>query len=540
MKKIQHPAILPVGIFIILTVIYLVSSFITGSNPRIDSLDPSVAFPGENIIIRGDNFGNDSEDGFVIIAGIRPTVSSYLEWTDTKIILRVPDEVGSGRIFVKSQKNLSNGLLFTNKEYIPVIVSGPAGPGEPYLETIFPEKGMVGDRVDIKGLNLGSERGSSTVLFSFFSSDASKNVACSELDFDYIEWSDHSLSVYVPDGATSGNIQISTDRGMSNSIYFEVTYPFGVKRYNQQRGYQLQYGVTVSNVIAEPENSIQIWAPVIQASLSNRSVESVFEPEPMWENYKGLNRYNLENLQPWNEYFLNQTHWFERYAIETDINISSIEGKYDEERKLVSFYTREDKLVPTDNKTIRDVVRSIVGNEKNPYLKAQKLYQYLIRRLDYVNISESGTVIESLGNRKADAYEYAILFTALARNAGVPSRPVAGFMVYGNKQTVNHWWSEIYINGIGWISVDPAMGDNMSLSDLPVRESNIEYYFGNIGSQHIAFSRGNIELKKINPDGITNSRDRFYSFQDIYEESSGNVRDYRAVWSPIQVIDWWK
>lgn len=539
MKKLEHPALIPIGIFLILTVIYLVSSFITSSNPKIDRIEPAVAFPGENIIISGENFGKSSVDGFVIIAGIRPTVSSYLEWSDTRIVLRVPDEVGSGRIFVNSRKNLSNGLLFTNKEFIPVIVSGPAGPGEPYLDSISPEKGMVGDRVEIKGLNLGSERGSSTVLFSFFSSDASKNVACSELDFDYIEWGDQSITVYVPDGATSGNIQINTDRGESNSIYFEVTNPFGTKRFNQQRGYQLQYGVTVSNVIAEPENSIQIWAPVIQGSLSNRSIESVFEPEPMWENYKGLNRYNLENLEPWNEYVLNQTHWFERYAIETDINSSSITGLYDQDRKLVSFYTRADKLVPADNKTIRDVVRSIVGNEKNPYLKAQKLYQYLIRRLDYVDISTSATVIESLDIRKADAYDYALLFTALARNAGVPSRPVAGFMVFGNKQTVNHWWSEIYINGIGWIPVDPAMGDNMSLSDLPVRESNSEYYFGNIGSQHIAFSRGNIDLKKINPDGIINTRDRFYSFQDIFEESSGSVQNYRAIWSSIQVIDWW-
>jgi len=539
MKKIKHPVLLPFGVFIFLTVLYLVSSFITGSKPVIISIEPSVAFPGESLIIEGKNFGKTSEDGFMIIAGIRPTVSSYLEWSDTKIILRVPDEVGSGRIFVNSHKNLSNGLLFTNKENIPVIVSGPAGPGEPYIDSILPEKGMVGERVIIQGLNLGSERGSSKVLFSFFSSDESKKIACSELDFDYIEWNDHTASVYVPDGVTSGNIQITTDRGVSNSIYFEVTNPFGSKQYNQQRGYQLQYGVTVSNVIADTVNSIQIWAPVIQSSLSQRSVESVFEPEPMWENFKGLNRYNLENLEPWNEYVLNQTHWFERYAIETDINSSSIDREYDKDRKLVSFYTKEDKLVPSEDKTIRDIVRSIVGSEKNPYLKAQKLYEYLIRRLDYVEFTESENVIESLANRKADAYEYAVLFTSLARNTGIPSRPVAGFLVYGNKQTKNHWWSEIYINGIGWIPVDPAMGDDMSLSDLPVRESNSEYYFGNIGSQHITFSRGNIDLKKINPDGIINTKERFYSFQDIYEESSISIKDYRAVWSPIQVIDWW-
>jgi len=530
---------MPVLIFIILLILYFIISFITGSSPVITKLEPSVAFSGETILIKGKNFGIPKDNSYVIIAGIRPTVSSYLEWTDKQIKLVIPDEIGSGRIFVKSGAKLSNGLLFTNKENIPVIISGPSGPGEPYLQSISPEKGMVGDLLTIEGLNLGSVRGSSRVLFSFFSSDDTKKLACSELDFDYSSWSDHRVSIYVPDGASSGNVQISTDRGMSNSLYFEINTPYGTKRFNQKRGYQIQYGVSVSNIIAEPGSNIQIWIPAVEPGLSLRNIESSFAPEPMWQNYKGLNRYNLEEMEPWNEYVLSQSQGFDCFAIETDINTSSISSVYDKNRKLVSFYTHKDALVPSNEKIITDVVRSIVGREKNPYFKAQKLYEYLLRRLEYVENNETATVLESLNDRKADAYDYAILFTALARNAGVPSRPVAGFLVYGNKLTKNHWWSEFYINGIGWIPVDPAMGDDMSLSDLPVRESNSDYYFGNIGSQHIAFSRGIIDLKTTNPGGNIIRKDRFYSFQTIHEESSSGVDTYKTVWSPIKVVDWW-
>ncbi|MCK5201321.1 MAG: IPT/TIG domain-containing protein, partial [Spirochaetales bacterium] len=208
MTKLKHPAVLPVGFFIILACVYLVSSFITGSSPDIQKLEPTVAFPGEEIVIEGKYFGKTSQDGFVIIAGIKPTLSSYIEWTDTKIRLKVPGEVGSGRLFVKTGNKLSNGLLFTNKEHIPVIMSGPAGPGQSYLESISPEKGLVGAHVKITGLNMGAERGSSQVLFSFFSPDDTKNIACSELDFDYIYWGDHEISIYVPDGATSGSVKI--------------------------------------------------------------------------------------------------------------------------------------------------------------------------------------------------------------------------------------------------------------------------------------------------------------------------------------------
>jgi len=539
MMKFKHPAILPVVIFIILITLYFIVYFVTGSSPVITKLEPSVAFPGDSILIKGKNFGNIEDNSYIIIAGIRPTVSSYIEWTNTQIKLKIPDEVGSGRIFVKSRAKLSNGLLFTNKENIPVIISGSFDPGKPYLQSISPEKGMVGDLLTIEGVNLGAERGASTVLFSFFSSDDTKKLACSELDFDYSSWSDHKVSIYVPDGASSGNVQISTDRGVSNSLYFEINTPYGTKRFNQKRGYQIQYGVSVSNIIAEPGSNIQIWIPSIEPGLSERNVESSFDPEPMWQNYKGVNRYYLEDIKPWNIYVLNQSQGFDCFAIETDINTSSISSVYDKNRKLVSFYTRVDELVPSNEKIITDVVRSIVGREKNPYFKAQKLYEYLLRRLEYVENNETATVLESLNDRKADAYDYAILFTALARNAGVPSRPVAGFLVYGNKLTKNHWWSEFYINGLGWIPVDPAMGDDMSLSDLPVRESNRDYYFGNIGSQHIAFSRGVIDLKNTIPGGSIVRKDRFYSFQTIHEEFSSGVDSYKAVWSPIKVVDWW-
>ena len=154
MIKLKHPVVLPVAFFIILTTVYIVSSLITGSSPEVKRLDPPVAFPGENIIIEGSHFGKTAQDGFVIIAGIRPTLSSYLEWTETKIKLKIPDEVGSGRLFVKTGNKISNGLLFTNKEHIPVIMSGPAGPGQPYLESISPEKGFVGNRIDISGINM--------------------------------------------------------------------------------------------------------------------------------------------------------------------------------------------------------------------------------------------------------------------------------------------------------------------------------------------------------------------------------------------------
>jgi hypothetical protein len=47
-----------------------------------------------------------------------------------------------------------------------------------------------------------------------------------------------------------------------------------------------------------------------------------------------------------------------------------------------------------------------------------------------------------------------MLFVALCRAAGVPSRPVWG-VAFLPKGFASHNWDEVYIAGVGWVPVDP-------------------------------------------------------------------------------------
>ncbi len=536
--------VLSFAVFFFFVALLALSLFLTNKPPEIYKLTPSAALPGEKIEITGKNFGNKQEGSGVIIAGIKPTLSSYISWNSHKIVLTVPDDVKSGRLYVQTESGLSNGPLFINKEYIPVVVDGPAKPGLPYIQNISPVKGRVGQKVTIEGLNFGFSQGAGTVSFSFYSgkeAGGADYIRCSPLDFDYLSWDSQKVVVHVPDGATSGEIKISTDRGDSNSLYFEVVNPVGTKRYDKKRGFQIQYDVSVSDIVVAQgkKSEFELWVPGVQRNKAQRNMEAVFDPEPMWKNYKGLMMYQIKSIDPWRVYKFTQSYWFERYAIETDINAQRVIRRYDTSRKLYSYYTAANSLIPADNKKIRSVASSLTRRESNPYVKARKIYTYLLRRLEYSGKSPFMTPLESLEKKKGDAFDYAILFTALCRSAGVPARTVAGYLVYGDKQTRKHWWSEFYLEGFGWVPVDAALGDGMDIVGIKIPKNPEGYYFGNVDNQRITFSKGVIDIKPINPDGKTVRKVRSYSLQTVQEEYSDTIKSYKSRWDDIQVIDWW-
>ena len=546
-SKASLRVILPVAVCILLAVLLAVSVYLINRPPEIEKLEPSTALPGEKIKIYGKNFGEEKGGSEVVIAGIKPTNSNYISWTDNVIVIEVPEDVKSGRLFVKTDKGMSNGPLFINREYVPVIVKGPSKPGEPYIRSVSPLKGSVGQEVVIEGLNFGLSQGEGQVFFSFYSGTSGKGTAgdenfisCSFLDFDYASWSSQKIVVFVPDGATSGALKVKTDRGESNSVYFEVVNPAGKKLYGQKRGYQIQYSVSISDIVTDGEGGeLELWIPGVYRNQAQRSMEAMFDPKPMWENYKGLMMYQINDIEPWRVYKFTHTYWFERYAVETDMNSQRINKKYNTGRKLYTYYTAENIFTPVNDKKIHDVAAYVTRREKNPYIKAEKIYTYLVKRLDYDQNSYTLSPLEALGKKRGDAYDYAILFTSLARSAKIPARTVAGYLVYGNKQTRKHWWSEFYIEGEGWIPVDTALGDGMNINGLKLPENPVKYYFGNVDNQRIIFSKGIVEIEPINPDGRVVRKDRAYSLQTMYEEYSDSIKSYKSSWSDIQVVDWW-
>ena len=241
-KKTQHKKInlkdsLPFIIFFFLFFILILSSFFTKRGPEIESLSSSIGQSGEEVHILGKYFGEKNSGVRVEIGGA--SVSSFIEWTDTRISFIVSDNIKGGLVKVFTEYGESTDIIpFSNKRYLPVQVFELIEPGNPYIFDCSPNKGAVGEIITISGANFGLERSNSKVLFTWISGSSSRSiqsvndtnmVSALEQNNDYIAWNDREIIVHVPDGASSGNLRIITDKGVSNNVYFKVIDVIGKK-----------------------------------------------------------------------------------------------------------------------------------------------------------------------------------------------------------------------------------------------------------------------------------------------------------------------
>jgi hypothetical protein len=254
----------------------------------------------------------------------------------------------------------------------------------------------------------------------------------------------------------------------------------------------------------------------------------------------GVMRYRFTGLGPAETYSISIKSWLERYAVETSVNPSKVRSWYDENRTLFKVYTGATNLMPADDPAIKERAAAAVGRERNPYLKALSVYNYLLKILDYSENPPGTGIIENMLEGAGNSRTYSMLFCTLSRAAGVPARPIAGVLVYNNKQATNHYWAEFYINGFGWIPVDPVLGDGVRFGNFPI-DQEIDpgnYYFGSIDNHHITLTRGVVPIKQISPQGTISVRNDLYSLQSIYEESAG-IKNYSSYWNAVKIIDWW-
>ncbi len=79
------------------------------------------------------------------------------------------------------------------------------------------------------------------------------------------------------------------------------------------------------------------------------------------------------------------------------------------------------------------------------------------------------TMEEIVERGHAECRGYTLLFTALCRAAGVPARPVWGLaklpgtVAKPKGDFASHNWCEVYVNGCGWVPVDPQKPESFGL-----------------------------------------------------------------------------
>ncbi|MCQ2409009.1 MAG: hypothetical protein MJ068_00535 [Clostridia bacterium] len=181
--------------------------------------------------------------------------------------------------------------------------------------------------------------------------------------------------------------------------------------------------------------------------------------------------------------------------------------------------------IPSDTKTFLDEIIA-----ENSLVSVEDIVNYVRNAADY-NISydraldsEQDKVIAFLRDYKQGiCSHFAEACTMMLRAKGIPARYVSGYYAYAKENewvTITnmkrHAWTEVYVNGIGWVQIDATAG-NTVVNETPLTEAeksatyyvkpvNISYKAADIedGETYTLYAPTGLEgLEKLEAKGYT-------------------------------------
>ncbi len=253
------------------------------------------------------------------------------------------------------------------------------------------------------------------------------------------------------------------------------------KLYFSPKKFRITYTLTVKPDVVPSDKVIRCWLPFPREIDELQTGIKIITTDPDFYLLAG------------NQNFLQRTIYFEKKAIRgTSTQFKLVfemvrQARYEViEPDRIKTYQNLEKMSPylverpphivfTDD--LRKLAESIVGLEKNPYLKAKKIFKWVDNNIPWASAREYST-IENLShyafeNKHGDCGIQTMLFMTLCRIAGIPTKWQSGFTLEPNGENM-HDWAEMYFEPYGWLPVDASYG---------IRNSKIEavqwFCFGN-------------------------------------------------------------
>ncbi len=532
-------AFIPLIMLIVSIIVFILNTRIAEGKPYIEKINPNIIERGNILEIRGKNFGDEREGSKVYVSTIDLISKYIISWSDSLIQVVIPEKANSGLVVIETSQGESGPVVIVLSDSIPYIGTGAYLPGFPFIEMIDPAEGGAGSVITISGDNFGFQSNNSKILFSSAISreregvagDSSKDNFLSVSNQDIISWNNKEIALYLPDLVETGNVYIKSESGYSNAFYFENRIAGHHLEMVNKKSYIINQTVQLDYEGSSNEAMMNLWFPLPTETIyqRNRAILSSSHPSSTFP-VGDINLYKINVDSFPGSLSLSQNITIDVFERCNIINPSEYTKSYDTDSPLYIKYTKSSDLIPSSLKKIRDTASSITRRKRGSYDKGRAIYDYILARLDFdetvVDVSPD-SIIEI---KKGDSKGYSLLFCSLARSIGIPARPVSGFIVGANDYIQKHWWIEMYIEGYGWFSADPALGDG--IEQFNIKDKPVEYYWGNIDNHHIIFNRGEKSIPKLFPDGIIYGED-LYANQTHAVETDNKVSSLSADWSDI-------
>jgi len=261
------------------------------------------------------------------------------------------------------------------------------------------------------------------------------------------------------------------------------------------------FEVTTRIDIADPVGAVRAWVPV---PLMTNTDYFKREPDSWSGNYKNVRAEQTDKVgtglvfAEWPAGEKSPTVEVKSRFMTQDrsVDLSQKPNPAIKENKAVLDYFRKpSKYIRTDG-IVATTSKGIVVGYKNDVDKARAIYEWIVDntfrdpKVKGCGIGDITTMLESgyLGGKCADLNA---LYVGLARAAGLPARDVYGVRVANSAEFkslgraddisgAQHCRAEVFLNGYGWVPVDPAdvrkvvLEENLPGEPLPIDDPKVK------------------------------------------------------------------
>ncbi|MGB2984271.1 MAG: transglutaminase domain-containing protein, partial [Phycisphaerae bacterium] len=189
-------------------------------------------------------------------------------------------------------------------------------------------------------------------------------------------------------------------------------------------------------------------------------------------------------------------------------------------------YTADGSRYRIKSPYMQETVKRIVGDEKNPYWIARKIYDFIIDSLEYEMIGGWDVPEVVLKRGSGSCSEYTYTFVALCRAAGLPARYQGSIVVRGDDASIDeafHRWAQIYLPNYGWVPVDANRGDAKSPADQAGG-------FGELSNRFLITTQGGGDSEYLGWSYNSFSKYKAKGYCKVEEEHFG-------FWEPLEPAD---
>lgn len=132
-------------------------------------------------------------------------------------------------------------------------------------------------------------------------------------------------------------------------------------------------------------------------------------------------------------------------------------------------------LIQADDPRIVRAARDAIGQTTDPMVAAVRLNEFVHRSLRKAITPSVPSAVQVLEALQGDCNEHTVLYVALARSVGLPTRTAAG-LVHIDGRFFYHAWPEVW-SGEAWVAMDPTLGQ------VPADASHLRFITGGLARQ---------------------------------------------------------